>query len=114
MKKLSLILAVASLVAATTAGQSYLLETGGGYDKVYLGTTPGAETTGSGVKSRIKQVRPGFSESEYGFAQWRGFLRQAGLVEQFVAFEHPLFVPGRAVQGEEQARPAHPLGVAVG
>jgi len=37
----------------------------------------GAETTGSGVKSRIKQVRPGFSESEYGFAQWRGFLRQA-------------------------------------
>ncbi|MBS0263399.1 MAG: hypothetical protein JSS02_15765, partial [Planctomycetes bacterium] len=42
-------------VAGTSAGQSYVLETGGGYDKVYLGTTPGAENTGSlsGLKGSL-------------------------------------------------------------
>ncbi len=34
-------------IPATAAGQSFQIETGGGYDKVYVGTHAGAESTGS-------------------------------------------------------------------
>lgn len=37
----------------------------------------GIVTRGSLVKSRIKQIDSSFSESEYGFRQWRLFLEQA-------------------------------------
>ena len=39
---------------------------------------------------------------------------QAGLIEQLVALQHPLFVPGRAVQRKGQPRPRHPPHVLAG